>query len=91
MDNQPRLAKRKRALLESNPPGIANWKLIETMRRGRQFTLPPSQRFSSIGSIDFLMPQKTHACGSLDLSNDRSFSNSAGERYPKAECKRFRL
>ncbi|HKZ79116.1 MAG TPA: hypothetical protein VJ124_12500 [Pyrinomonadaceae bacterium] len=34
LQNRQRLAKRKRALLESNPPGIANWKLIKTMSEG---------------------------------------------------------
>jgi hypothetical protein len=34
------LVKRKRALLESNPPGIANWELIETMSRGATVRLP---------------------------------------------------
>jgi hypothetical protein len=26
-------------MLESNPPGIANWELIETMRRGATVSL----------------------------------------------------
>jgi hypothetical protein len=33
------LVKQKRALLESNPPGIANWKLIDSMSRERQYIL----------------------------------------------------
>ena len=44
LQSSARLAKRKRALLESNPPGIANWRLISTMSEGvatgsRPFTL----------------------------------------------------
>jgi hypothetical protein len=27
-------------MLESNPPGIANWELIETMSRGATASLP---------------------------------------------------
>ena len=48
--NQPRLVKGKRALLESNSPGIANWKLIETMSKRRQRWLSPLRRSSYIGS-----------------------------------------
>jgi hypothetical protein len=34
LHNGSQLVKRKRALLESNPPGIANWKLMETIGEG---------------------------------------------------------
>jgi len=45
-------------MLESNPPGIANWELIETMSWGAAARLSLPQRL--IGSIDSPMPKKTH-------------------------------
>jgi hypothetical protein len=54
--NDERLAKRKRALLESNPPGITSRKLIETMRPGAAPAPFPDQS-AHIGSIDFPTPE----------------------------------
>jgi len=45
-------------MLESNPPGIANWELIETMSLGATVRPPLPQPL--IGSIDSPMPKKTH-------------------------------
>jgi len=77
-------------MLESNPPGIVNWKLIDTMSRERQSLLSLPLQQPLIGSIDFPMPKKTHACVALNFLSSRTrCSNSIGERYPNAECKRF--
>jgi hypothetical protein len=75
-------------MLESNPPGIANWELIETMSRGATVRPPLPQPL--IGSIDSPMPKKTHVCATVNFAcNSRFCSNSTGGRYPSAECKRF--
>jgi hypothetical protein len=50
-----RLVKRKRALLESNPPGITNWRLIITMSEGVAISSRPLA-FQVIGLMSFLMP-----------------------------------
>jgi hypothetical protein len=77
-------------MLESNPPRITNWELIETMSSGAAASLPLLDTL--IGSVDSLMPQKTHASVTILFAcNRRLCSNSAGGRYPSAECKRFRL
>ena len=55
--NEQRLVKRKRALLESNPPGITNRELIKTMSAGvvpAESGARPS--FQLIGLIDSPMP-----------------------------------
>ena len=49
--NNCRLVKRKWALLESNPPGITNWELIETISEGAADKAAPSAV-----SIDSRMP-----------------------------------
>ena len=80
-------------MLESNPPGIADRKLIETMSRERRLTSSLPQIKPFIGSIDFPMPKKTHASAALKLGCNRacSVSNSTGGRYPSAECRWVRL
>ena len=55
LQNGLRLAKRKRALLESNLPGITNRELIKTMSAGETAKSRPLF-FRLIGLIDFLMP-----------------------------------
>jgi hypothetical protein len=59
LQNAQWLAKRKRALLESNPPGITNRELIKTMSAGVAAKSRPLF-FAFIGLIDSPMPQKTH-------------------------------
>ena len=77
--------------------GIADRKLIEADERRVQATTPaPGVTESNIGSIDFLMPQKTHnekrrAAASLFFWTANWASNSTGGRYPSAECRRFWL
>ena len=93
LHNRPRSVKRKRAMLESNPPGIADRKLIETMSRERRHSPPLPHSFTFIGSKDFPMPKKTHALVTIKIDSDRacSSSNSTGDRYPSDECSRLRL
>lgn len=50
-----RLVKRKRALLESNPPGITNWRLISAMSEGVAISSRP-HNLRIIGLMSFLMP-----------------------------------
>ena len=84
-------------MLESNPPGTINWRLISTMSEGvAERSRPLVQQiilFQALISLMRLpMPKKTHASATIDFDCNRSVrSNSAGGRYPSAECKRFRL
>jgi len=89
-------------MLESNSPGISNRRLISTMSEGvaaRSRPLVEQISFdqqtvdqSLIGLMRLLIPKKTHASTTKDFAcNRRLCSNSAGGRYPSAECKRFRL
>jgi hypothetical protein len=76
LQSSARLVKGKRALLESNPPAITNWRLISTMSEGvaegsRPFTL-------EIILMSFPMAQKTHARASAIFDFTRLRSNSAG-------------
>ena len=76
---------------------IADRKLIEADERREQATTPAlGVTESNIGSIDFLMPQKTHnekrrVAASLFFCAAHWASNSTGGRYPSAECRRFWL
>jgi len=97
LQNECRLAKRKRALQECNScRGIINRKLIETMRRETALWSFPD-RPTHIGSIDFPMPEKTHTASCREAASLQLFavsrfaSNSEGGTWPKAECSRFWL
>src|ERR1019366_1632748 len=71
--------------------GIADWKLIAADERwGGDHGLPlPAVAGSYIGSINFLMPQKTHArLFPMARKGRKLRSNSSGGRSPSAECKR---
>ena len=81
--SRQRLVKRKRALLESNPPGIINRRLIKPMSEGvAGRPRPLNQQLISQAwfedLIDLLMPKKTHVCASATFDFDRLRSNSAG-------------
>jgi hypothetical protein len=75
------LAKRKRALLENNPPGITNRSLIKSMGEG---VVAGSRPFNCLAEsilrdlIDLPMPQKTHVRALATLAIARPRSNSAG-------------
>jgi len=84
-------------MLESNPPGTTNWRLISAMSEGvAERSRPLVQQITLFEVLISLMrlpvPKKTHASATIDFACDRTVrSNSAGGRYPSAECKRFRL
>ena len=81
--SRQRLVKRTRALLESNPPGITNRRLIKSMSEGvatrpRPFKQQLICKAQFPDLIDLPMPQKTHDCAFVTFGFDRLRSNSAG-------------
>ena len=85
LQSNRRLVKRKRALLESNPPGITNWRLIKSMSEGVATRPRPFKPWSNSKGrfgdlIDLPMPKKTHARAFATFRFDRFRSNSAGGR-----------
>jgi hypothetical protein len=107
-----RLVKRRRALVETNPPRNNQLQLIEADER-REWVRRPAlgvwlcapladgrQRGIVLGPIRHRierlpMPQKTHreSCRAVasTLFTASLASNSAGGKYPNAECKRLWL
>jgi hypothetical protein len=107
-----RLVKRRRALVETNPPRNSQLQLIETDERRESVRKPAlgvllctpladgRQRGIVLRPIRHRierlpMPQKTYreSCraAASTLCAASLASNSAGGKYPSAECRRLRL